>query len=187
MYRAISRRPGSVEVETLALNGNTYPVETFSVMDSGGGPTTFPAATYQGLTQALANDANFVSVLGASFFGSTTTCVTLAAGATAATLNAQLPPLEIVIQGFDDPSNPGRNKNVSLQLNASNSYVRLKYSATAGLQACPGIKISSDGKTGLFTLPIMRQFITVFDSVNNQIGFAPEQGCNAIVSRLLQP
>jgi hypothetical protein len=93
-------------------------------------------------------------------------CATTKTGVTAAQIDAALPPLALTFNGTGGA--------FTITAPATSSYLL----DTGGGMYCIGI--SSNPQLAGFTLMGdigMRGFVTIFDRVNHQVGFAPEKGC----------
>jgi len=93
-------------------------------------------------------------------------CATAKTGVTPAQIDAALPPLALTFKGTAGA--------FTISAPATSSYLL----DVGGGMWCIGI--SSDPQLAGFTLMGdigMRGFVTIFDRVNHQIGFAPEMGC----------
>jgi hypothetical protein len=98
-------------------------------------------------------------------------CATAKSGVTATQIDAAMPPLTLTFAGTDGPftiSAPA-TRSYLLPVGGGMYCIGIADGASAGLPS--GFALMGD--IGL------RGFVTIFDRVHHQIGFAPEQGCAA--------
>jgi hypothetical protein len=141
-----------------------------ALVDTGGPSFIVPSAVLTAFTNALAANAPFTSRFGdaPTFFQSYLRCKP--SSATAAELDAALPPFTLVLGPADAP--------VRLVLPATRSYVvPATYYGLAEGSWCPGVVGLSGMRTFDIGDAIMRSSIVVFDRASKRLGFAPHAGC----------
>ncbi len=105
----------------------------------------------------------------------------LPTGVTCTQLDALLPELTINLGTTD--TNSSQSSSAALTLVATGSYLSVQYDSVGNLLVCPAVGVSANN----FVLgdAVMRSHVFIFDSVNDQIGFAPQVGCDVMVRAAL--
>jgi hypothetical protein len=135
------------------------------VVDTG---TTFfylPSSIFNASTNAIKASTGYAALFGTATLKENK-CLT-AANVTAAMVDAMLPPMTITMPGMNGGA------DVTISANPMESYF---YDAGNGM-FCYAL---GDGGTQDATTmgdAIMRNFVTVIDLANNQVGWAPDSGC----------
>jgi hypothetical protein len=168
----------AVILEDIRIGGTSLGVSqaTYSetLVDIGTTALVLPNAAFSALAAAAAANPVFRQNFGPASFFSGTNCVLPSQGLTKAQLDAMLPTLTLVV-----PSPTGQT--VTIDLPATDSYLLQQNDTQGNAYYCSGIEPAAGsppmtiiGANALHTL------VTVFDRLNNQIGFAPQQGCPAL-------
>ena len=144
-----------------------------ALVDMGTTAIVLPNAVFSALTKAVAAEPVFAQNFrgGASWFTGGF-CDTPAAGLSKAALDAGLPKLALAF-----PSSTGGTFTVDLP--ATESYLLQQDDDTGTAYYCPGVEPPGSGAQTVIGASGLQSQLTVFDRQNEQIGFAPEQGCAA--------
>jgi hypothetical protein len=163
----------SLNIDDLKLGGTSLGFSTAAdfeepIVDTGTSLFYLPNSIFD----AALNAINASSGMQSLFPGQQLTndaCVT-AAGVTDAMVDAQMPPLSI-----DVPSMTSGAPDSTITASASLSYL---YDNGNG-QFCLAIDNGGTENASTLGLTFLRAFVTVLDTQNSRIGFAPDLGCTA--------
>ena len=135
------------------------------VVDTGTTYFYLPSSIFKATTTAIKASSGYASLFGTAALKENK-CLT-AANVTAAMVDAMLPPMNITMPGMNG------GPDVTISAKAMESYF---YDAGNGM-FCYAL---GDGGTQDATTmgdAIMRNFVTVIDIANKQVGWAPDSGC----------
>jgi hypothetical protein len=168
----------AVVLEDIRIGGTSLGVSqaTYSetLVDIGTTALVLPNAAFSALAAAVAANPVFRQNFGLASFFSGTNCVLPSQGLSKAQLDAMLPTLTLVV-----PSPTG--KTVTIDLPATDSYLLQQNDTQGNAYYCSGIEPAAGSPTmTIIGANALHTLITIFDRLNNQIGFAPQQGCPAL-------
>jgi hypothetical protein len=163
----------SLDVDDLKLGGTSLGYQTSSdfqepIVDTGTSLFYLPTGIFKTMLDTIKASSGFEAL----FPGQALTsegCVQTP-GVTDAMLDAQLPAMTI-----DFPSTTSGAPNVTLTATASQSYF---YDNGNG-QFCLAIGNGGTSDASTLGLTFLRAFVTIIDTGNGRIGFAPDLGCAA--------
>jgi len=153
------------DVASASLDGHDLGFAEPAVPDTGTTMMVLESATYNALVSAIENSDGWKSTFGAEPFP------TLQCSATTShsknEIDAALPQLQITVKDLD-------GKPFTLSLPATSSYL-----LQMGTSYCSDIADGGQDLGGITILgdAFMRSFITVYDTENMKIGFAPQKNC----------
>jgi hypothetical protein len=159
-----------VTLAAVGVGGNAVTVDVNAIVDTGTTATVLPTAALDVITSTVGANPTFTQNFsgGASWFTSGS-CAIPAQGLTKAQLDSALPMLELTF-----PSSPSTTFTVDLP--ATDSYLLAETDSGGHTYYCPGVA-NSGGPLAIIGGNAMHSLLTVFDRQNQQIGFAPGQGC----------
>lgn len=162
-----------VNVADISLGGTSIGVDASKlgpmVVDSGTNALYLTKSAYAGFVPELQANAAYQANFPSDFITGTEGCRAPSKGLTRAQLDAQLPTLAIRFPGVNGSS-------FSIEMTATNSYL-VAYVQSGTTYYCPAIAGGSTDDLAILGNAALRQFITIFDRANQQIGFAPQTGC----------
>jgi hypothetical protein len=171
----------AVILEDIRIGGTSLGVSQATygetLVDIGTTALILPNAAFSALAAAVAANPVFQQNFGsASFFGGNN-CFLPSQGLTKAQLDAMLPALTLVV-----PSPTGQT--VTIALPATDSYLLLQNDTQGNAYYCSGIERAAGSPT-IIGANALHTLITIFDRVQGQIGFAPQQGCPSLEAATL--
>ena len=141
------------------------------VIDTGTNSMLLLANAWTAFEQSLEANTAYLNNFGTGFISAQTgQCAAASQGLTRAQIDAELPPLNFTFARAD-----GSMFEVSLP--ATSSYLvagTISGDSTGSVYYCPSIATST---VAIFGNVAMRSLVTIFDRANQQVGFAPQTGC----------
>lgn len=164
-----------VTINDIQVGGTTIgqPASAYGtpIVDTGTSVALLPTSVFNALQSAIAAYPAFQSLVGsgeASHWFTDGNCIS--STTQPSTLNGSLPQLTMVF-----PS--AGSGNISVNMPATLSYIFYYKDVSDNLWYCPGVAPNSGVGLTIIGGTFLRSLITVFDRANNQVGFAPGQGC----------
>lgn len=160
----------TMNVSGMSVNGTSVAITGAAVPDSG--TTQIIASSTTGvsaLQSAITGSSGYQSI-----FGSQDITGSLNAGSyTRAQIDAALPPLMVTLAA------PGGG-SVTIQSPATQSYLFLEGGAyTFSVAADSSLSSGTGGEVSIILGDaFLHEFVSIYDLANNQIGFAPQSGCD---------
>ena len=163
----------SMNISGLSVGGisiglNSSQATTVTV-DSGSNCFVVPTATYESIYKALYADRKMNEYFDVELL-QTGYCVLPAQSADRKTLDAVLPKLKFML-----PQSGGTR--ATLEMDATRSYLTPVNDDAGRTLYCNVVFDLEGDEQVILGNPLMRQYVTVFDRANRQIGFARETGC----------
>ncbi len=155
-----------VNVNSGTIGGTSIGMSGMALTDTGTTNMVLPTAVATAMTTAITSSDGYKSIFGAQPFP-TTQC-SLSTSHSKDDVDSALPQLEITFNDLD-------GKPFTLTLPATSSYLLLQVAGTY----CPDIAGADieGGPPIILGEAFLRAYISVFDTVNNKVGFAPQQDC----------
>jgi cathepsin D len=168
-----------LDVTSASLDGHDLSLSGGALADTGTTMMLLPTATYDAMTSAIVNSDGWKSIFGAEPFP------TLQCSATTAhsknDIDAALPQMQVTMNDLD-------GKPFTVSLPATSSYLlQMGPSYCSDIADAGPAGSIGGGINAILGDAFLRAFITVFDTQNLKIGFAPQQNCTFPTARQAPP
>ena len=145
-----------------------------TIADTGTSITLIPQTAFDAIVKLVESDQNYLDLFGAGFIANGTSCTPPGKAMSKAQLDALLPTMTLVL-----PNTTGGQ--VSVQLPATESYLTPSFTPSGADCYYPALgstgALSNTGPSTIIGNAAMHSHVVIFDRANNQLGFAPQAGC----------
>jgi cathepsin D len=163
-----------IDVSSAAIGGTSIGFTGQALTDTGTSVMLFPTASYNAMVSAITSSEGYKATFGSEPFP-TTQC-SLTTSHSKSDIDSALPPMTVTLNDLD-------GKPFTLSLPATSSYLKQFLSTYCSGIADGGTAPADPVPFAVLGDTFLQAFITVFDTENLKIGFAPQKNCTFPTAR----